>query len=271
MSGRIVFCKPAKTIPVSVTGTRCELNCPHCDGQYLRHMRTPQTALSLARSGRFSSVLLSGGCDASGRVLTADHAGVAQSFRDLGLRVNAHSGLLSAADMQALLPHIDVWSVDFISDSEVTKIVNGYDPGQRHLALMHDLLAAGAKVVPHVCVGINAGLPSGEEESIDQLAALGAHTVALLAFIPAVGTPLASCPPPPVKRVTAILERAVRLFGGGSVTLGCMRPAGEYRRDLDVRAVEAGTGMIVSPHPAAVHRAQQLGLEIEWRGECCAL
>ena len=39
MSRSIILYRPSPaTFPVSITGGRCELNCPHCEGRYLEGM-----------------------------------------------------------------------------------------------------------------------------------------------------------------------------------------------------------------------------------------
>ena len=50
-----------------------------------------------------------------------------------------------------------------------------------------------------------------------------------------------------------------------------MRPFGRYRMDVDVMAIEEGVDRIVQPTPKARDLAVQMGLNIEYMYECCAL
>jgi uncharacterized radical SAM superfamily protein len=53
--------------------------------------------------------------------------------------------------------------------------------------------------------------------------------------------------------------------------VGCMRPKGRYRDELDPLAVEAGVNVVVSPSRPARQRAEQLGLVQHRMRECCIL
>jgi len=60
------------------------------------------------------------------------------------------------------------------------------------------------------------------------------------------------------------------MFRDASIYLGCMRPAGAYRRALDRLAVECGLDGIVMPAPGAARAASRHGLRIITSEECCA-
>ena len=55
------------------------------------------------------------------------------------------------------------------------------------------------------------------------------------------------------------------------IALGCMRPHGRYRQQLDELAVRAGVNAIVNPTRAAERAAEAAGLSITLGDECCAL
>jgi uncharacterized radical SAM superfamily protein len=50
-----------------------------------------------------------------------------------------------------------------------------------------------------------------------------------------------------------------------------MRPGGRYREEVDRWAVRLGVNAIVNPAPAAIREAEELGLAVERRWECCVL
>ena len=89
----IVFARPSSTIAISVTGHQCALDCAHCGRHYLAGMRPMPHALDIVRERHPKSVLLSGGCDLSGRVPLGDWPRrVAESAP--GVRINCHAGLV---------------------------------------------------------------------------------------------------------------------------------------------------------------------------------
>jgi uncharacterized radical SAM superfamily protein len=66
-----------------------------------------------------------------------------------------------------------------------------------------------------------------------------------------------------------ILTEARLRFPDKPLHLGCMRPHGKYRAQLDPLAVRAGVNKIVSPVREAVQLAEELGLSIVQGRECC--
>ena len=65
----IGFARPHRTLAVSLTGSECALNCAHCAGHYLRQMVHIQNADATG----MASCLISGGCDARGKVPAISH------------------------------------------------------------------------------------------------------------------------------------------------------------------------------------------------------
>ena len=72
-----------------------------------------------------------------------------------------------------------------------------------------------------------------------------------------------------VEEVVSILANARLRFPDRPLHLGCMRPRGKYRAQLDPLAVQAGINRIVSPAREAVQVAEDLGLSIVQSRECC--
>src|SRR3972149_284333 len=105
------FCQrnPAAFTAISVTAERCALNCDHCQGQLLRHMRPLgdgeslfSVAGGLARQGA-KGVLVSGGAGPDGAVPLASLADeMARLKAELDLRVLVHTGLVDRAQARAL-------------------------------------------------------------------------------------------------------------------------------------------------------------------------
>jgi uncharacterized radical SAM superfamily protein len=53
------------------------------------------------------------------------------------------------------------------------------------------------------------------------------------------------------------------------VIIGCMRPRGDWR--LEVELLRAGVQAMAMPSARTVRWAEEEGVEVEWREECCAL
>ncbi len=260
------FVRPTATTPISVTGARCGLNCAHCGGHYLAHMQP----IGEAQPNGARSLLISGGCDAQGRVPVAPHLETIAQLRR-GRRLNWHLGLVKPEDLEGLPPLVDVISFDIVGDAETARQVYGlnvtlddYVQTLRHLRQV-------APVVPHVTIGLYGGQIRAERAALEALAAEGVERVILIVFIPTPGTRYAACTPPPLDEVASLLADARCLLPQAGLYLGCMRPHGRYRQQLDELAVACGLNLIVNPTRAAERAAQVAGLAVAWGDECCAL
>jgi len=268
----IEFANPRQTLPVSVTGTTCGLSCAHCGGYYLRGMSSLDDAKHRAAAGRLKSVLVSGGCDGRGAVPLAGHADELRRLKGMGVRLNLHVGLIDEAGAAAVAGLADTVSFDYVGDAAVAREVYGVQVEAGAYERAYAALRRHApRVVPHLCLGLLGGGESGEERALEQLAAAGAPALVFLVLIPTPGTRYAGVAPPHLERVAGLFALARGLFPATPLMLGCMRPTGAYRRELDMLAVRAGLDGIVLPARAAQDEARRLGRPVRWREECCAL
>ena len=263
----IYFDNPTRTLSVSVTGTRCALNCAHCGRRYLASM-TPVWEAS-SRIGRYTSALISGGCDATGRVPVAEHIGQIAPLAS-GRRLNWHVGFISPQEAEAIAPYVDVVSFDFVGDDETIAEVYGLDRTVEDYLRTLRMLRRRFKVVPHVTIGLRCGRLGHERRALELLAEQGVDGLVLLVLIPTEGTRYAGCEPPAPEEAARILAEARILLPQTPIALGCMRPHGPYRRRLDPLAVRAGVNRIVSPSPSALEEARKRGLKVIRAWECCA-
>ena len=262
----IGFDYPLRTLAVSLTGTDCELDCAHCGGHYLKSMvpvwrANPQGA---------ESCLVSGGCDTKGRVPVTSHLDEVSRLR-AGRIMNWHVGLIGQAEAEVIAPYVDVISFDFVGDDETIREVYGLEAGVGDYVAAYELLRSYATVVPHITVGLKGGRIAGEYEAVDILEELGLEALTFIVFIPTPGTQYSDREPPRPEEVVDLLVEARLRFPGVPIQLGCMRPRGKYRDRLDPLAVRAGVNVIVSPSRRAVTVAEELGLMVERREECCAV
>jgi uncharacterized radical SAM superfamily protein len=265
-SNTIRFDRPTHTLPVSLTGSHCALRCAHCNGHYLEHMRP---IWDVEPNGA-KSLLVSGGCDADGRVPVTAHLDRVVALRDDGLRLNWHVGLIAEGELQRIAPYADVVSFDIVGDAETAREVYGLDLTLDDYLATYDLLCRHVPVVPHITVGLRGGTLSGERAAIEALGTRQPKVLILIILIPTQGTAYAKCQPPTIAEVTDLFLDTRVMLPDTSLILGCMRPYGAYRQAVDEIAVRAGLNGIVNPARIAVQTAEELGLEISWGDECCA-
>ena len=266
--GQIFFSYPNATTAVSLTGKECDLDCKHCGGKYLEKMVLPKDAEKEITRNRSKSCLISGGCNNSGKVILE-----LESIKKIinNLRVNAHVGLIDEEEIRTLAPHVDCVSFDFLVDDEtIHEVYNLKKTGQDYIQTYKNLRHY-TKVIPHICIGLKGGEIFGEYQAIDKLFQLGADGLVFIIFIPTRGTAYADRKPPSLEQVIDLLIYARKKFADIPINLGCMRPGGKYRADLDYLAILAGINKIVNPTPPALKLAEELGYQIIYTEECCVL
>jgi uncharacterized radical SAM superfamily protein len=100
---------------------------------------------------------------------------------------------------------------------------------------------------------------------------LGLDGLVLLIFVPTPGTRYANRQPPVPSVAANLLAEARIRFPGVPLYLGCMRPKGSYRDQIDPLAVQAGINVLVSPSRPGRQQAASLGLSSRRIRECCVL
>lgn len=265
---------------VSITGDDCELDCEHCKGSLLKTMAHALTPEELIRIGRETEargdvgMLVTGGCDRFGR-LPWDRflPAIAQLKSTTNLKISVHAGQTdreTALDLKSA--GVDQALVDVLGDDptarDVYHLPDGVDTIRR---TMESLLDVGLDVVPHILFGIRYGRESGERHALGMLKDYGVKRYVVVVLMPTKGTPMASVRPPSAETVAGFIAEARLEMPGAFASLGCARPRGRYRRDLDVLAVRAGVNAIALPSDQAVAEAERLGLKTEFHGTCCSL
>ena len=264
----IRFDRPSGTLPISLTGQACALQCAHCAGVYLQHMYSPEKIEQLLP--RATSFLVSGGCDAHGRVPVLAHLETLARVHNTH-RLNWHVGLIDEATIVQIAPHADVVSFDVVGSPQTTRRVYGLDITLDDYMATFDALRKHVRVVPHVTIGLHAGHLLGERDAIAALAERGADHLVFIILIPTPDTEFANCSPPDLDEVAELLRWTRAQMPTCQLTLGCMRPHGTYRQAVDEIAVRAGLNGIVNPSRSAQDLAISMGLEPLWGNECCAL
>ena len=261
---QIGFARPNHTLAISLTGNYCTLHCAHCAGHYLNGM----VPIEDADATGMTSCLISGGFDRRGRVPVTSHIARIAALRP-GRVLNWHVGMIDEDEMRTIAPYVDVISFDFMGDDETIREVYGLDYTADEYVHTYTMLRRYARVVPHLTLGLRGGQFSGEYQALHALEPVGLDALVVLVLIPTPGTRYARCQPPPLAEVADFLLTARCTLPEIPIYLGCMRPGGRYRRDLDSLAVWAGVNKIVNPAPSAVRLATELGLFVQWENECC--
>ncbi len=218
-------------------------------------------------------MLLSGGSDAEGRLPWASMLpAIAELSARTGLYLTAHVGRLDEPTARGLkAAGVRQALVDLVGDAATAREVL-HQPG---LAWQDQTLAAlraaELEVVPHLILGLHGGQFRGEAKALELAADLAPRRLVFVVFMPLRHTALAGATPPPVAEVARFLAEARLALPACRQHLGCARPRGRYRQELDPLAVAAGVNALALASEAALAKARELGLDIRHHDTCCSL
>jgi uncharacterized radical SAM superfamily protein len=271
---------PCDFVPVSVTGSRCTLGCDHCQGRLLESMQEvggPSDLVSLAsrlaRRG-CTGLLVSGGAGSDGTVPLLPYVdAMAEIARSPGLGIVVHTGVVGEELARGLArARVRCAMIDVVGDAETMRSVLHLDSGPEVLERSLRLLEGqGVPTVPHVVCGLDHGRIRGEVEALRIIGRGSPSAVVLVVLDPLPGTPMEGVAPPRPEQVAEIMARARIGFPDVPVMLGCARPSGPYRREVDRYALMAGLDGIAFPAEGTVTLARDMGLEPRFAHTCCSL
>jgi hypothetical protein len=220
-------------------------------------------------------ILVSGGSQKStGAVPLERHLEWVPRIRDeLGMKVIVHSGVVHPALADALAASgVDGVMLDIIGAEETIRDVYHLDltPSDFDAALA--LLAEhGLRIIPHIVCGLHYGRFLGEYEALEMICRYPVSTMIVVVLVPLVGTAMAHIPPPPVADVVAFMRTARIALPDTKVNLGCARPMGDTKVELDRAAVDIGLNGIAYPADGTIAYAESKGLQPKLYEYCCSL
>ncbi len=265
---------------VSLTGAECRQGCDHCRGHLLRTMRPAVGAEALYALGKRLAgqgqlgLLISGGSDPQGRLPWAEALpAIERLAKETDLVLTAHVGRIDLATAKALkAAGVRQALIDVVGSEGTAQRVLHLPDG---LAAQSETLAAcqkaGLELVPHIILGLDHGQLIGEYDALELVAGLEPQRVVFVVLMPLKGTPLAQAQPPRVEEVAAFLAAARQRLPQARHHLGCARPRGRYRAQLDALAVRAGINALAIPSDGALEQARSLGVEVSFQDTCCSL
>ncbi|HKZ25035.1 MAG TPA: radical SAM protein [Acidimicrobiia bacterium] len=267
-------------LPISVTGGACALQCDHCQAKVLKGMisvKAGENLFELARrlqAGGTDGILVSGGSQKSGGVPLLFHLDhIARVRQDLGMKVVVHSGVVSPLIAEGLARvGVDGVMLDIIGADETIRDVYHLDlttaDFERSLAVLAE---NQLRIIPHIVLGMHYGRFLGEYRALDMIARYPVSTLIIVVLVPLVGTPMEHIPPPPVEEVVEFFGTARQVMPTTRINLGCGRPMGEMKTELDWAAIDQGLNGIAYPAEGAIGYARSRGLEARLYEYCCSL
>jgi len=220
--------------------------------------------------------LISGGCDSDGNIpLTPFLPVLTEIKQTTRLFLNVHTGFLTNSEAEQLaLTGIDCASVDIVGDETTLHTIYGLNHRSTtdYATTLHALKNAKLPVAPHICVGLNHGQLSGELAGLQLIHSILQPTVlVIIALMPTQGTPMANSPPASPLDVARVCALSRLLFPECEIALGCMRPRGVVRQELEQLAIHAGVTRLVLPTKSTIQYLQHNGYTIQNKNACCVM
>lgn len=271
---------PRRFLPVSVTGGACALQCDHCQAKVLKGMisvKAEENLYELARrlkAGGTDGILVSGGSTKSGGVPLLFHLDhIARIREELGMKVVVHSGVVSPIIAEGLAKvGVDGVMLDIIGADETIHDVYHLDLTTKDFEHSLAVLAENdLRIIPHIVLGMHYGRFLGEHTALEMIARYPVSTLIIVVLVPLTGTPMEHIPPPPVEDCIDFFAEARGAMPTTKINLGCGRPMGQTKVELDWGAIDQGLNGIAYPAEGAIAYAESRGLVAKLYEYCCSL
>jgi len=275
---------PNRRFPaISITGDYCALECEHCNKKYLKGMNKilnkdnlESFLLTHFEKGGVGA-LISGGCEPDGSIPLLKFLDSIRLIKEkTNLIINTHAGLLNEETAKKLAEvGVDIVSFDVTMDEEVIKKIYhlGKDPEDYKKSIEY-LKKYNLNIVPHICIGLFYGKIHKELEAIKFLKESGINPslIVLIVLIPPKdsNTKFTRLNPIDMAKVIAIIRF---VFPKTEISLGCMRPRGKAKVQIEKSAIRAGITRIEIPSIETLKWLKQKnpGIKFKFFSACCAI
>ncbi len=266
---------------VSITGGECKLACDHCKAKILEPMipaRTPEALWRVVNeqiANGAQGMLLTGGSNHRNEVEYDAFYPVIRRIKDAfpAFRIAMHTALVDmdiARRMEA--SGIDAAMMDVIGAqdtiSQVYHLKRSVADFERSLEC---LAATTMKVVPHIVIGLHYGRMLGEWNALEIVARHQPDALVLVVVMPFYAPATRPYVTPDTRQVGRFFMDAREALPDMPLLLGCARPAGMAKAQIDAYAVMAGLNGIAHPADGMVELAARLEREVRVTPACCSI
>ncbi len=266
---------------VSVTGSECKLQCDHCKAAILEPMipaRTPEALWRVVNElidDGAQGLLLTGGSNHRNEVEYAPYYETIRRIKDSHpeFRIAAHAALMDENAAFAMADAgVDVAMMDVIGAQEtITNVYHLRRSVDDFEATLENLVRTSMRVVPHIVIGLHYGRMLGEWRALEIIQRHLPDAVVLVVVMPFYAPEKKPFVTPDSSDVGRFFQSARQALPDTSLLLGCARPPGESRMQIDTYAVMAGLDGIAHPADGAVELAARLGRKVRVTPACCSI
>ena len=218
--------------------------------------------------------LLSGGSNRKNEIAYERFFPVVETLkRDFPhLKIAVHTALMDETRAKRMeSAGVDTVMMDVIGAQETIRDVYKLDrPVADFEATLAALCTTNMEVVPHIVIGLHYGEIVGEANALDICARYDINALVLVVIMPHFAKPGMFVTPDSAD-VGRIFFEARQRLPNKDVLLGCARPPGMARREIDAYAVMAGLDGIAFPADGMVAVAEAIHRPYHQAHACCSI
>ena len=265
---------------ISVTGTVCQLNCKHCGRRYLKHMVPLTTPTKLKdycmklADNDGNGCLISGGYTLGGFVPLKPFIETIKEIKETtNLQVNVHTGVVDQETAKLLAyAGVDSVSVDIAGDQKILDEIYGLKRSpEDYLETLKNLKEQNIKITPHIGIGFYYGKILHEFKALQFVKEVDPDVLVFVVLRPTRGTAFEKITPPSLEDTLLIMAISRIVFKNKSISLGCMRPSGHIRLELEYKSAKNIVNRLATPSRYLITRLKKEGYEIKIDEKCCTL
>jgi uncharacterized radical SAM superfamily protein len=266
---------------VSITGGDCQLQCDHCKAKVLEPMiaaRTPDELWRMANEQierGAKGMLLTGGSNRRNEVEYGPFYSTIRRIKDAfpSFRIALHTALTNPDGARCMeQAGVNVAMMDVIGAQDtVTQVYHlkrSVDEFEQTLAA---LVATRLRVVPHIVLGLHYGRFLGEWHALEMVKRHSPPALVLVVAMPFYAPASRPFAIPDAHELGRFFLDARAALPDASLLLGCARPAGRVKTQIDAYAVMAGLDGIAHPAEGMVEFATRLGRAVRVTPACCSI
>ncbi|MBT3659379.1 MAG: radical SAM protein [Rhodospirillaceae bacterium] len=265
----------------SITAGGCALMCDHCQAKILEPMipatnpeMLEQKVRDLVLMQDLQGFLLSGGSNRQNEIAYERYyPSVEKLKREFPhLKIAIHSALLDETRAKRMeSAGVDTAMMDVIGSNQTIRDVYKLErPVEDFEATLAALCSTKMEIVPHIVIGLHYGKILGEAEALDICSRHDIHALVLVVIMPFYAK-AGTFETPKSADVGRIFMEARTRLADRQVLLGCARPPGMARREIDAYAVMAGLDGIAFPADGMAAVAETIGRPFHQEHACCSI
>lgn len=266
---------------ISITGGACKLACDHCQAKILEPMlaaTSPARLWELVQAqinAGAQGMLLSGGSNHRNEVEYGPYFATLRRIKNAfpTFKIALHTALVDWETAQRMQDAgIDAAMMDVIGAqdtiTQVYHLKRGVADFERSL---ENLVATSMHVVPHIVLGLHYGHLLGEWQALAMIQRHLPSALVLVVVMPIYAKSTRPFKTPDAHAIGRFFLDAKVALPHTPLLLGCARPPGLSKMQIDAYAMMAGLTGIAHPSEGIVELANQLHAEVKVSASCCSL